>query len=260
VPKQKGFARLKFIFIGIGVLILLLVSAILLSFKLNENIPPPELVANFMDVSQIDKISKYRSCVGHTTIPQDRREMKRSMKHYIQVKPEYHKNKIVEIYSPYDGYVSVIRSETDIEKVLEGEIWIIPKRKLPMLPPFGVWQFSVQHIDVRPDLKLGSEVKAGELIGHAAFWSGRGSTFDIVYGKMTPVTKEIDNWRGPFTDLDSIFNHMSDKVLSEYQKKGMEKSRIILSKEERDQNPCIYEGEGPYFIDADNPDNWVILK
>lgn len=247
------------VLIGIGALILILVAVVVFSIKSNGNEPPPQLSANFVNLDKIEKISKYRSCTGHVTVPQNEQESKRSMKHYFEVKPEFSKGQTVEIYSPYDGYVSTLRSNPS--DGLEGEIWIVPKRKLPVLPPFGVWQFSVQHIDVKKDLKLGSEVKTGELIGYAAFSESRIPTFDIVYGKMAfPSTpKRIDNWNSPFADLDSVFNHMSENVLAKYQQKGLSKEGIILSKEERDQNPCVYKDNGPYFID-DNPDNWVTLK
>ena len=240
------------VLIGSGVLILLLITVLFVSLKINENQPPPKLVANFVDINKVRQISKYRSCVGHTTVPQDGRESKRSMKHYFEVKPEFNKNQTVEIYSPYDGYVTALRS--DPGEGLEGEIWIIPKRKLAMLPPFGVWQFSVQHIDVRKDLKMGSEVRAGEQIGYAAFSGSRIPTFDIVYGKMAfpPTPKKIDNWNSPFADLDSVFNHMSEEVLAQYQQKELSKESIVLSKEARDQNSC-------YFID-DSPDNWSVLQ
>ncbi|MCR4305546.1 MAG: hypothetical protein NUV73_00495, partial [Candidatus Daviesbacteria bacterium] len=162
---QKGFARLKFILIGIGVLTALGVSAVILSFKINENTPPPKLVANFMDVSKIRQISKYRSCAGHTVVPQDGREMKRNMKHYIEVYPDLKKEDTVELYSPYDGYISLIRA--DLADKLEGEIWIAPDRGiLTALPPFNLWMFSFEHMMPRKDLKVGTKVKAGELIGY----------------------------------------------------------------------------------------------
>lgn len=129
------------------------------------------------------------------------------------------------------------------------------------MPPIGVWQFSVQHIDVRKDLRRGSEVKAGELLGFAALSSERGDSFDIVYGKMSMIPKKIDNWTAPFTDLDSIFNRMSDEVFAKYQQKGVtSKEELIISKEKRDQALCEYQGEGPYFNNQFAEDNWTILK
>lgn len=249
------------ILIGIGVFILILISAFFLSLKLNQSQPPPELVANFMDISKIKQLSKYRSCAGHTVVPQDGREMKRNMKHYIEVYPEYKKEDTVELYSPYDGYISVIRA--DMAEKLEGEIWIAPDRGiLTILPPFNLWMFSFEHMQPRKDLRMGSKVKAGELIGYASFLVAERSdpTFDVIYGTMGLPMKTLDNWNSPFGNLDSIFNHMSDEVLAQFEKRGITKENIILSKEERDKNPCTYRDNGPYFENSGVPGNWVELK
>lgn len=246
------------ILIGIGILALCLVALIFFSVKSARSEPAPQIVSNFTNLDKIEKISKYRSCAGHVTVPQDGKESRRNMKHYFWVKPEYNKENTVEIYSPYDGYVSVLRSEPGLN--LEGEIWIRSKSNLVFLPPIGVWQFSVQHIDVIKDLKMGSEVKAGELIGYAALSEKRGNSFDIVFGKMNIIPQKIDNWTAPFTDLDSVFNHMSDEVFAKYEQKGILRDNIIISKEKRDQTLCEYQGEGPYFNNQFAEDNWTILK
>lgn len=231
---------------------------VFLSLKSAQSKPPPLITANFVDLDKIERISKYRSCAGHVTVPQDGREMKRNMKHYFWVKPEYNRSKTVEIYSPYDGYVGDIRS--DLNENLEGEIWISPTEIFAMVPPLGVWTFSVQHIDIRPDLKLGDKVKAGELIGWLAVSQTRGDSFDIVYGKSGFPPKKIDNWTNPFADLDSVFNHMSDEAFVEYQEIGFSsKEDFVISKEQRDQNPCQYQGEGPYFNNQEDPNNWTVL-
>lgn len=178
------------------------------------------------------------------------------MKHYFWVKPEYNKGQTVEIYAPYNGYVTLLRNEPDLN--LEGEIWIAPKSLLSFLPPMGAWQFSVQHIDVRTDLKPGSELKAGELIGYAALSEKRGNSFDIVYGKMSFTPKKIDNWTAPFTDLDTVFNHMSSSAFANYQQKGIaSKEELTISKEARDQEACEYKGEGPYFAPHQGIDDWA---
>lgn len=250
---------LRKVLIGAGVLILGLVLIAVISLISAKNTPPPKLVENFVDVGKITRISKFRSCAGHVTVPQDERENKRSMKHYFFVKPEYVGTDKVKIYSPYEGYVSSIRSDPD--EGLEGEIWIVPKRALPMLPPMGIWAFSVQHIIVRDDLKRGSEVKAGEIIGHAAIPSEERASFDIVYAKPALKPKMIDNWNSPFADLDSVFNHMSNEVFVKYQEKGVtSKENMFITPEERDQKPCQYQGSGPYFSNQEDPDNWVYLE
>lgn len=246
------------ILIGIGVLVVVLISAVFISLQLAKQEPPPLLAANFVDLNQISKISKFRSCAGHTVVPQDGREMKRSMKHYFWVKDEYLGTDKIPIYSPYEGLVSVIRSEPG--KGLEGEIWIAPKGKFAMLPPFGRWMFSVQHINVRQDLKVGSQVKEGEIIGYAYADDKGGDSFDIVYAKSAVIPKKIDNWTAPFEDLDSVFNRMSEEVFKEYQARGLTKEDLVLTKEARDQKPCTYDGNGPNFESEDDSLNWTELR
>lgn len=242
----------------IGGAIIVLVLGVFAFYVLAQKAPPPQIVANFTELDKIEKISKYRSCAGHTTVPQDEREMKRSMKHYFLVKPEYLGDDTVAIYSPYDGFVASIRQ--DRAEGLEGEIWIAPKNIFAVLPPVGRWSFSVQHINIREGLKRGSEVKAGELIGYAAVAGGNRNTFDVVYAKGALTPKRIDNWLGPFTDLDSVFNQMSEKVFAQYQEKGITaKEKLIINKEERDQNPCAYKDNGPYFLNQEDPENWAVL-
>lgn len=252
---------IKKILIGIGVLILVLISLAFLSFKINESAPPPKIVSNFMDINKIRQVSKYRSCAGHNVVPQDEREGKRNMKHYIEVYPQLRKEDTVELYAPYDGFIAVIRA--DMKDLLEGEIWIAPDRGiLSVLPPFNLWMLSFEHMMPRKDLKVGSKVKAGELVGYASFLVAERTepTFDVIYATMGPNMRKIDNWNSPFGNLDSIFNHMSDEVLAQYEKRGITKEKIILSKEERDNSPCTYRGDGPYFENIDNSSNWVVLS
>lgn len=242
--------------IGITLLVFL-ASFIALSIAASYA-PPPEISAQFTELDKIQKISKYRNCVGHTTVPQDGKEMKRSMKHYFAVKPAYLGNTTVAVYAPYDGFVAEIRE--DRAEGLEGEIWIMPKNIFAILPPIGRWSFSVQHINIREGLSRGSEVRAGEQIGYAAAATQIRNTFDIVYAQGSPTTKRIDNWTSPFRKLDSVFNHMSAEVFAQYQNKGISsKDALIISKDERDQDPCTYQDDGPYFIGEDTPEHWVTL-
>lgn len=194
-------------------------------------------------------------------MPQSRVEMKRNMKHYLLVYPELRKENTVEIYSPYDGYISILRA--DMKDLLEGEIWIAPDRGiLTALPPINLWMFSFEHVQPRKGLKVGTKVKAGELIGYASFLVAERTepTFDAIYGKLGLPMKTIDNWNSPFGDLNSLFDHMSEEVYAQYEKKGITREKIVVSKEERDNNPCTYRGDGPYFQNEDDSPNWVVLN
>ena len=256
---QKGFAHLSFILkilIGIGVLILIFGGASLFSIFSNQNVPPPQITANFVNLDKVEKISRFRSCTGHVVVPQNEKESKRNMKHYLWEKEENRgADKVVEIYAPFDGYITLIFSLNDNEQ----ELWISPRRMFANIPPVGMWSFSVEHIKVKDGLKTGDRVKAGELVGFTGFLDGYYS-FDAIYGKIGLPPKKIDNWLSPFADLDSVFNHMSDEVFAQFQQKGVvSKKQVIISKEERDQNPCDYRGERPELMEVNSDNSWVEL-
>lgn len=242
------------ILIGAGILALLIVAVIFISIKYNENLDPPQLVANFVDLNKVRKITKFRSCAGHTTVPQDGREMKRNMKHYIILYPENHKENFVQVFAPYDGYIALLFGTE--------EIWIAPERQSILnILPINQWMFSLTHVKPKEGLKMGDKVNAGELIGYGTFSvSEPGSpSFDVVYGTISVPPKKVDNWPSPYGNLDSIFNHMSKEVLALYEQKGVTRENIIISKEERDNNPCTYRDKGPYFEHGD-PNDEMGLK
>ena len=208
------------------------------------NTSPPILVNNFVDLSQIDKISKFRSCQGHTVVPVDESEDKRNMKHYFIVKPEYRGLELVALYAPYDAKVSGIRSSP--EQGLEGEIW---------LDGGSEWQFSLEHIQILETINEGSSLRAGELIGHVP-----DKGFDVVFAIGASSPKQIDGYTSPFAALDSIFLHMGDNLFSEFLKFGIsDRQQLVYSKEYRDENPCLYRNDEGGLNDIDHPEDWVIL-
>lgn len=122
--------------------------------------------------------------------------------------------------------------------------------------------FSVTHVKPKKGLKMGDKVKAGELIGYGTFLVNEPGFpgFDVVYGTMSIPPKKVDNWPSPYGDLDSIFNHMSTQVLAQYEQRGVTPENIVLSKEERDKDPCIYRDGGPYFETKTVSNDSVDLK
>lgn len=216
----------------------------------------PEVVANVVDLDKVKEISKFRSCNGHVVVPSDSRETMRNMKHYFGQKDEYN-NTVdkIEIYAPFDGYISGWRPSGPNEN--NANLWIT---KSPL--PLGRWGVSVDHIAKLDSLKVGNRVKTGQLIGYADL-SNNHYSFDFIYSRPRLPTVKIDNWDSPYADLDSIFNHMSEDVLAQYREKGVtSKDQLIISKESRDANPCVYDGSGPYFSGDENTkeDNWVRLN
>lgn len=243
------------ILLSVGILILLISSIVFASIAYNKNQPPPQLEVNFVDIYKVKQITKFRSCSGHTTVPQNGLEMKRNMKHYFILFPENHKENFVEVYAPYDGYIALLFGK--------DEIWIAPGSKsLLSILPIHRWMFSVTHVKPKEGLSMGDHVKKGDVIGYGTFTvSEPGSpSFDVVYGTMSIPPKKIDNWPSPYGNLDSVFNHMSPEVLALYEQKGVTNENVVISKEERDADPCVFKGEGPYFEYKDGSIESVELK
>lgn len=262
---QKGNALL-FILIGSGILVLLAVGGFLHSkgwdrsrnnFSSSSDLPLPNgsqnlygndaiITSNPVDLSQIKQISKYRSCFGHDYSGMDTQgvaESDHSMKHYFQALPSLGANTI-KIMSPFDGTVVMANSQLDA--------------------PYG-WQMMISskddpqevvvifHIAPLSGIALNTQVASGELLGYAQ--PPDGQTFDIAFGWTAHTSVPAPEI------LDSIFNHMSQAVLSQYQARGLTLSNIIVPKPERDSQSCQYPSNhqvgGPLL---NSPDNWIVLN
>ena len=188
--------------------------------------------ADFIDLSYINAISKFRSGSGHD-FSQGSGETCRSMKHYFNVRrtPEVeqlisHNKGIppvpdgktdISIYSPVDGTIINIESDQiDIGK----QIYIRPDTQ----PKFWVRLF---HIYPLSGIKRGSQVKAGQPIG--------------VIGQYQNTDIAINKGRGNYI---SYFEVMPDNIFAKYQTLGIKSRKdLIISKEERDANPLQCNGE-----------------
>ncbi len=199
-----------------------------------------------VDLSQIQSISKYRSCAGHNRDGYDFDrvlELDRSMKHYFYPIPRFQGTMDkVKLFAPFDGTIIQISWEKD--------------KNIPQRPHHGNGidfgtdkdpnvKFNFGHIYFARDFKVGDKVKAGELIGYAALES-KINDFDIdlgarqFYGRDKDV-KEV---------LGSAFDHMTDNVLAEFAKYGITPDNTKFTKEYRDANPCHF----------DNPDLYISAK
>jgi len=231
-----------------GILVLILITAVAVFFVSRQsktNTLPPVLTKNFVDLDKVEKISKFRSCQGHTVVPVDGSESRRNMKHYFIIRPEYRGDNLVALYAPYDSRVAGIRSFP--ERGLEGEIW---------LDGGNEWQFSIEHILILDTIKEDSQLRAGELMGYVP-----AKGFDVVYAVGAEVPKTIDGYTSPFAALDSIFSHMDDGLFQEFERYGVNSTQdFIYTKEYRDTNPCKYRGDGQGGLnDFEHPEDWVIL-
>lgn len=197
-----------------------------IGIKVDVNNPPKFIQADFIDLSKIYSISKYRSGQGHDFSGNG--ETCRSMKHYFhpQEDPNVKMEKAsdgrsippqpdgvhdIAIYSPVDGKIIDIASE----RLPVGEqIYIEPTSA----KDFTIRLFHVYKVD---GITTGSTVKAGQKIGVISGYS----TTDI----------SVEGGKDQFV---SYFQIMPDTIFAEYKKRGAtSRDDFIISRAYRDAHP-----------------------
>lgn len=218
------------------------------------------IVVNPLDLSQIYGFSKYRSCMGHDyraplTTTGKKESTPRSMKHYIKVKEEFAgKNGVVKAIAPFDGKISNIEKRDPERKPYDQQIWLTPNSNSASPRQ---WHFVFFHIDLNDNLKVGSEVKAGDVIGTAYMTRGPQNftdNFDIAVKFTRPMAVPA---------IDLPLAHATDEVLAEYEKYGVILTDMEISKEYRDNNLCKTTGSQAgdvYFDPNTDPNDMVYLK
>jgi len=183
--------------------------------------PPQFVTANFVDLSKIFSVSKFRSLQGHDFSKGG--ETYRSMKHYVVpqhtqemgetvarnngIPPKPDGKTDVDILSPFDGKITKIQPE----RMPVGEqVFLVPNAA----PGYEVRLFHVFKVD---GIKAGSRVTAGQKIGVISSYSD------------TDVSVEGG---GKYL---SIFQVMTDAVFAQYQARGVAaREDFIISREYRD--------------------------
>lgn len=210
------------------------------------------ITASPVDLSQIQGLSKYRSCAGHVRDGYNfnqELENDRSMKHYFYPILAYQGTlDKVKLFSPVDGEITYIDYEKD--KVggrpqNGGGLHISPTMDKNASVVLG-------HIYTVKDYMVGDMVNAGELVGYASLGE-KGFDFDV--DLSTQGGTGAYNGREV---LGSIFDHMTPEVLSEFAKYGITPENTKFTKEYRDAHTCNYPEPGPEHSGRDNSD-WVQL-
>lgn len=226
-------------------------------------LPSPDrlyITANPIDLGQVEKISKFRSCAGHDSSGHNfmgQVETDRSMKHYVNPIAAFEDDKAA-FYAPFDGTVYFVdgpHPEQGPGRARGGELDLISPLELHAVVELG-------HINAIATLKKGDAVKSGQFLGYAATAGGSGNDFDLVVRAINQPPP-ISN----YDTFDSVFNHMTPEVLAEYAKFGLTKEAMFFSKEFRDGHPCLFatvaaepnERTGPQPEIQTSADNWVFL-
>ncbi|MBI2146802.1 hypothetical protein HYU22_05690 [Candidatus Woesearchaeota archaeon] len=214
---------------------------------------PPEvflITHNFMDLSDVLRMSKYRACAGHQTVDQWSDEPVSNMQHYITADPRVDRDQ-VEIYAPFDGYVL-----SDAPHTLADGITMIPKSGVPWWP-FNQWRINFPHTHVLPEFQNSPihEMKAGDVVGYINSldrYGGVGKGTQVRVGVLAVPPMFKNGNAEPFKKLDSVFHYMTDEVFAEYEAAipGLHhREDMIISKNYRLEHPCTFEEGGPSFLD-----------
>ena len=197
--------------------------------------------SNYIDLNKIDKISKFRSGMGHDY--SDDFESCRSMKHYFD--PNVEDYSLIRIFSPVDGIVvSMVESNGIRINIKSSE--------------YPEYQFVIFHIDPLPDLEIGDTVSAGEQIGNHI----NNSTISDIAVRRNVLHEgifknQLLSYFEVMTDEYFIDNYLGPEINN--------KSDLIINLAERDASPLHCEGEE--FIGGTHPDggygsisNWTQLN
>lgn len=202
--------------------------------KIDIENPPQFIQAEFIDLSRIGSISKFRSGAGHDYAANG--ETCRSMKHYYTpiidplndwrrkstdgIPPKPDGKTDIPILSPVGGKVTSISEEqTPIGK----QVWIQPDNA----PNYKIRLF---HIYLEDNIGIGTKVKAGQKIGVIGGQQGT----DIAVEGLAPWNKQAV----------SYFEVLPDNLFQAYLDRGAtSRDDFIISRAERDANPLQCEGE-----------------
>ncbi|MDO8511364.1 MAG: hypothetical protein Q7S55_04310 [Nanoarchaeota archaeon] len=179
------------------------------------------IIANPLDLSQIQRMSLFRSCIGHDYSGLNidgEKETLRSMKHYLEPLPSLIGTDQIKIFAPFDGKV------VEILDGPPGKAIYISAKVAPS------WKFIFFHVVPAIGIEEGILVQAGEQLGTVS--GDINSNFDFALKQFS--------WNGQV--FDSPFMHMSNSILEEYAANGVTPENIIFSKEARDAEPCPVEG------------------
>jgi hypothetical protein len=199
---------------------------------------PKFVGADYIELSKIQMISKFRSAAGHDY--SDDFEICRSMKHYFwpfggdpgqtHVPPWT----AINIYSPVSGTISRM-----FEEWAGTQIQIRSN-------DYPAFYFSIFHVTLVKPLNIGDVVTAGQRLGNHV---GEQTMSDIAVGVNTP-----SGWK-----LLSYFDVITDSEFQNYQARGISsRDTMIISQEARNSDPLTCNGET--FANSGHLQDWVTLN
>lgn len=185
-----------------------------------------------VELAKVKRISKFRSSVGHSYT--DNYEKCRSMKHYyslVNISGLTPGDSSL-VFSPVNGSVIKIFDENSQNGV---QFWIRPNDN-------KAFTIAVFHVVTSKKINVGSELKAGDILGKTA---------------STDIAVMVNQFLG-YKNI-SYFEIMTDDLFKTYLNRGINSvSEMIITKEQRDAKPCQCDGET--FINSEFQEDWKVLN
>lgn len=220
-----------------------------------------------VDLSQIYRISKFRSCAGHDYSGLDAkgiRETNRSMKNYLQpIAALAGSSGKIKVFAPFDG--QIYSYDPDVMP----ETGTARGHQVILTTDRSSWQTIFFHTDLVAGLDKGSKVTAGQHLGYANITGA--SDFDISLRKFKTTEfssmsesqfnqlrqaerQKLESQYGNNVFFDNFFDHSAQSVLNEFAKYGITRDNVIILSAVRDKSPCNFDNR------SDNPDDWVVIS
>lgn len=191
-------------------------------YDVNAKGIPLLVQSNYIDLSKITAISRFRSGMGHDY--SDDFEHCRSMKHYFIIDPMVDGSQ-VGIYAPVTDTIANEFTETTPDS--GTQVWITPAG-------YPAFTFILFHVNVTNTLPTGATVTNGEPIGLFGGEPGGVTSSDIAVQVQTPGGRM----------LLSYFDLMPTNIFASYEARGVTNAaKMIITAAERDADPLDCDGE-----------------
>jgi len=201
--------------------------------------------SDFVNLDQFERISKFRSCVGHGYPGDDNIS---SEKHYFEPDLALYgdSNTSIPVYSPFAGKITKVEPENHLLPKYNNED---RGRQIHIKSTaYSHYTAVLFHINQSSWVVVGATVQAGQQIGYA---DCRYPTDSDNYSNFDIAIRHISG------NYFSYFEMLPDSIFVNYQTRGIQsREEMIFTKEERDASPCDWSQEGSSQYSA----HWVNLN